>query len=221
MTRGKNSSKTRPYFPRRPDLVPASAGGDLAFDGPFRVSRDAGTVSIEIDWDRVQPASQSFSADLARARLRHGQPELHFVQTHPTDETRIARYLVVRYAREVFVQRREANEEFRVQLEEYLEQRRQDPLLEIQAFDALSGEDAAAPTVKLDVDFELIVRSVDRASMVFVATDAWNRHAIIRGTTSLPNLKPIVEITLPTTVLAGLLRSWCEVAAALAPGAEP
>ena len=175
------------------------------------VERDAtaGTITLRIDQGGVTGAENTFGADCALARLRHGLCELVFVQLDPFDDAKAVRVVAARYSPERFLERREQNETFRTQLEESLRSRRGVVgALEMLANSARAPANQSGWSVIVEAEHEIIARVGDRAAMLFLSGSAIEMHAAASGLATHVTLSPRLEVTIPVLALADLLVSW-------------
>jgi len=198
----------------------AVTGESPTTGGAFRVIRELDRIAISVDWGRLPPAAQTFAADVARAVVRHGEPELQFVQTLPFNDKIATRIVVVRYSSEVFFARVAENEKFRADLETWVRtsRLRNGRAENAQIFDQLDLNHSEPAAVLFDADFELLVRTGSKSAAVFATSRSWDRHQVISGKANELEVHPIVEITMPSPVLLDLLQSWKGLASSLSGG---
>jgi len=199
-TRRRRTS-TRPAAP-----ATASGSGLLV-----RVDRqDHDVVRAAVDWSKFPKPSATFAADAARAVNRYGNPELQFAQCHRLNDT-LTRVLAIRYTPEQFRCRADENDAFRSGLESWLLKVGQKAVGHaskalFEGCISQGGEGVACATI--DADMELMIRSGNRAAIVFAGMEAWNRHEVLAGKVDDLWLHPLVEVTMPSAVLCDLLADW-------------
>lgn len=160
------------------------------------------------------PAPLLFAADGGFAKVRLGNPELHFYQFDPDDDSIVVRRVALRFARSRFLARDEETAEFLQLINIHVEQNRLgDRVMLID--DAVRGAKASGPVVLLDADLE-VGGFTDEAGMLrFFLFDAGDRVIAVTSRNSdstKVQVLPQVEVRLPTAALAGLYRSWHAVA---------
>lgn len=77
--------------------------------------------------------------------------------------------------------------------------------------EALDGAGADCESALLNADLETMVRTDDRAAIVFLAAAARDLRKLRIGSEEGLRVRPILEVEMQTAALADLLESWHQV----------
>lgn len=156
----------------------------------------------------------TFLIDAGRAVIGPtNAPEIQLATLDRGTPRRVRSLIVVQYEPQQFVARADANESFRVETDEWLSARgrRGDP----GAFSSVP-EDSPERYIAREADTEYIVRTGERAAIMFMSVHPVLRHLVARGEVS--NLQGQMELVaqMPLVVLLDIMQTWKDVAEKLA-----
>lgn len=210
MAEGKKHVQLGRSLNQKYEAPPSISVAGSAF--ALKVHHAGGVMKVEVQGGMVPPAEHIFTADCGIARVRHGSPELRFMQLNPDDETKVNRLVTARYTWERFRERAGNHEEFRVQLDKYLASSKQ--AIEAGYFAKLCTAATAdnPPSAQLDSDLEITSYSGDRASIVLIVSSIGDLARAAVGEGENVKFTAQIEVTLATRALADLLASWKSVA---------